>query len=56
MKLSQFNFSLTADKIASEPPVWRDECRLMVLHKDSGEIEHKSISGAALWQEREDRG
>ena len=41
MKLSQFNFSLTADKIASEPPVWRDECRLMVLHKDSGEIEHK---------------
>ncbi len=41
MKLSQFNFSLPADRIASEPPVWRDECRLMVLHKDSGEIEHK---------------
>ncbi len=41
MKLSQFNFTLPKDLIASEPPRWRDECRLMVLHKDSGEIEHK---------------
>ena len=41
MKLSQFNFNLTKDKIASEPPRWRDECRLMVLHKKTGEIEHK---------------
>ena len=41
MKLSQFNFNLTKDKIASEPPRWRDECKLMVLHKKTGEIEHK---------------
>ena len=41
MKLSQFQFSLPADKIASEPPRWRDECKLMVLHKATGEIEHK---------------
>lgn len=41
MKLSQFNFNLTKDRIASEPPRWRDECRLLVLHKDTGEIEHK---------------
>ena len=41
MKLSQFQFSLPADKIASEPPRWRDECKLMVLHKSTGEIEHK---------------
>ena len=41
MKLSQFQFSLPADKIASEPPRWRDECMLMVLHKSTGEIEHK---------------
>ena len=41
MKLSQFNFNLTKDKIASDPPRWRDECRLMVLHKKTGEIEHK---------------
>ena len=41
MKLSQFQFNLPAEKIASEPPRWRDECKLMVLHKKTGEIEHK---------------
>ncbi len=41
MKLSQFYFELTKDKIAKNPTRWRDECRLMVLHKDTGEIEHK---------------
>ena len=41
MKLSQFNFNLTQDKIAKEPARWRDECKLMVLHKDTGEIEHR---------------
>ena len=48
MKLSQFNFELSKDKIATElmPEVngriqWRDECKLMVLHKDTGEIEHR---------------
>ncbi len=41
MKLSQFQFNLPKDKIAQEPPRWRDECKLMVLHKDTGEIEHK---------------
>lgn len=41
MKLSQFQFNLPGDKIAQEPPRWRDECRLMVLHKDTGEIEHR---------------
>lgn len=41
MKLSQFQFTLTKESIASEPPQWRDECKLMVLHKQTGEIEHK---------------
>ena len=41
MKLSQFQFNLPKEKIAQEPPRWRDECKLMVLHKDSGEIEHR---------------
>lgn len=41
MKLSQFNFNLSADKIASEPSRWRDECKLLVVHKDTGEIEQK---------------
>lgn len=43
MKLSQFDFTLPQEKIATEPTRWRDECRLMVLHKDSGEIEHRQF-------------
>ena len=41
MKLSQFQFNLPEEKIAQEPPRWRDECKLMVLHKNTGEIEHR---------------
>ncbi len=41
MKLSQFHFDLPKESIASHPTKWRDECRMMVLHKDTGEIEHK---------------
>ena len=41
MKLSQFQFNLPKDKVASSPTRWRDECKLMVLHKDTGEIEHR---------------
>ena len=41
MKLSQFNFDLPQDRIAQNPPRWRDEARLLVLHKDTGEMEHR---------------
>ena len=50
MKLSQFDFELPQEKIATElmPEIdghiqWRDECKLMVLHKDTGEIEHRQF-------------
>ncbi|MFI5162456.1 MAG: tRNA preQ1(34) S-adenosylmethionine ribosyltransferase-isomerase QueA [Sphingobacteriales bacterium] len=41
MKLSQFKFNLPDSLIANTPANIRDESRLMVLHKDSGKIEHK---------------
>lgn len=41
MKLSQFKFKLPEEKIAKYPAPHRDECRLMVLHRKTGEIEHK---------------
>ncbi|MEA5005106.1 MAG: tRNA preQ1(34) S-adenosylmethionine ribosyltransferase-isomerase QueA [Rikenellaceae bacterium] len=41
MKLSQFNYSLNPDQIAKYPAKYRDESRLMVLHKGTGEIEHR---------------
>ena len=41
MKLSQFKFNLPDSLIASTPSSIRDESRLMVLNRESGEIEHK---------------
>ena len=41
MKLSQFDFELPKEKIALYPSKNRDECKLMVVHRKSGKIEHK---------------
>ena len=41
MKLSQFNFKLPQETIAKYPAPHRDECRMMVLHRSTGDIEHK---------------
>ena len=41
MKLSEFSFNLPEGLIASEPVPVRDESRLLVLHKKTGEIEHR---------------
>jgi S-adenosylmethionine:tRNA ribosyltransferase-isomerase len=40
-KLSQFGFELPKKLIAQHPAKNRDESRLMVLHRDTGKIEHK---------------
>src|ERR1035437_2653237 len=41
MKLSKFKYNLPEELIALHPTKNRDESRLMVLHRDSGKIEHK---------------
>ncbi len=43
MKLSQFNFNLPEDLISQYPAPRRDESRLMVLHRSTGQIEHKNL-------------
>ena len=43
MKLSQFNFKLPAEKIAKYPSPLRDDCRMMVLDKTTGKIEHRKF-------------
>ena len=40
MKLSNFNFNITQDRIAKYPTKYRDESRLMVLDRFTGEIKH----------------
>ena len=41
MKLSEFEFELADSFIAEFPADQRDESRLMVVHRESGKIEHK---------------
>ncbi|HEU4718820.1 MAG TPA: tRNA preQ1(34) S-adenosylmethionine ribosyltransferase-isomerase QueA, partial [Bacteroidia bacterium] len=41
MKLSQFKFGLPRDLVADYPAKNRDESKLMVIHRDTGKIEHK---------------
>ena len=43
MKLSQFKFELPQEQIAQYPALNRDTCRLMVLHRSTGDIEHKDF-------------
>ena len=40
MKLSQFKFKLPDELIAQEPVAQRDECRMMVVDRKTGEITH----------------
>ena len=41
MKLSEFSFDLPEELIAEHPTENRDESRLMVIHRDTGKIEHR---------------
>ena len=41
MKLSQFRFNLPKELIAEKPVRNRDEARMLVLHRDTGEVEHR---------------
>lgn len=43
MKLSQFKIDIPQEKIAEYPTPHRDDCRMMVLHRSTGEIEHRDF-------------
>ncbi len=42
-KLSQFTFELPKKLVAQYPAENRDEARMMVIHRDTGKIEHKTF-------------
>ena len=44
MKLSEFEFELPDGLISEYPSEQRDESRLMVIHRDTGKIEHKKFN------------
>ena len=42
-KLSEFNFDLPKSLLAIRPSIERDECKLMVVNREKGTIEHKKF-------------
>ena len=42
-KLGDFNYQLPKSYIAQNPITRRDYSKLMVVHKDTGEIEHRKL-------------
>ncbi len=55
MKLSQYLFDFTPELIAKYPTEDRDESRLIVVHRDTGEIEHKMFKDILDYFEEKDR-
>ncbi len=54
MKLSEFKFELPSGLIPLYPVENRDESRLMVIHRDTGEIEHKIFKDVVEYFEEGD--
>ena len=51
MKTSDFDYYLPEELIAQTPLKDRDEARLLVLHKKTGEIEEKVFEiGCDMWE------
>ncbi|MDX9772367.1 MAG: tRNA preQ1(34) S-adenosylmethionine ribosyltransferase-isomerase QueA [Bacteroidales bacterium] len=54
MKLSQFKYTLPQELIALYPVKNRDESRLMIVHRDTGEVEHKVFKDIASYFKEQD--
>ena len=54
MKLSQFDFELPEELVAEYPSPNRDESRLMIVHRDTGKIEHKVFKDVLDYFEEDD--
>lgn len=54
MKLSQFNFELPKELVSKYPTPNRDDSRLMVVHRETGKIEHKTFKDVLSYFDEED--
>ena len=55
MKLSNYGFDFKPELIAKYPEINRDESRLIVVHRDTGEIEHRIFKDILDYFEEKDR-
>jgi hypothetical protein len=54
MKTSDFDYDLPGHMIAQTPAEPRDSSRLLVLHRDSGEVEHRIFSDLPQYLRKDD--
>ena len=54
MKTSDFDYVLPESSIAQTPAEPRDSSRLLVLHRDSGEVEHRIFHDLGLFLQPND--
>ena len=54
MRLQLFNYKLPQELIAQNPPKKRSDARLMIVHRDTGEIEHKRFTDIIDYMDEED--
>ena len=55
MKLSNYGFDFKPELIAQYPEINRDESRLIVVHRDTGEVEHRLFKDIFDYFEEKDR-
>ena len=53
-KLSHFGYTLPEKLIAKKPPIERDQSKLMVIHRSSGKIEHKTFENIIDYFDEDD--
>lgn len=54
MKLSQYNYNFSPELLAQYPVEHRDDSRMLVLHRATGEIEHKYFKDIINYFDEED--
>jgi S-adenosylmethionine:tRNA ribosyltransferase-isomerase len=54
MKLSEFKFKLPDSQIAQFPPLHREDAKMLVLHRSTGKIEHKTVSDVVNYFDEHD--
>lgn len=54
MRLSEFKFKLPDSQIAQYPPLHREDARMLVLHRNTGKVEHRKISDLVEYFDEKD--
>ena len=54
MKLSEFKFKLPESQIAQFPPLHREDAKMLVLHRRTGKVEHRTMNNLVDYFDEKD--